>query len=253
MPPPAIAVVVITHNEAMNLARCLDSVRAWVSEIVIVDSGSTDRTREIAARYTDRVIVQEWLGYGPQKQFAVDRARAPWVLLLDADEEVSPELAREIQDLDFAASGYHIPRQVRYLGRWIRHGVWAPRLVMRLFRRDRARVTPEPVHESVIITGPTGRLSGLLCHYSYRDLAHHLAKLNDMTTLAAQAMHARGRSTGPIRLLLQPPWEFFRSYVFRLGLLDGVPGLVVAILHAVYCALKYAKLWELQRAAARAG
>jgi glycosyltransferase involved in cell wall biosynthesis len=244
---PAIAAVVITRNEEANLPRCLESVRPWASEIVVVDSGSTDRTREIARRYTDRVLVQEWLGYGPQKQFAVEQARAPWVFSIDADEEATPELAREIQGLDFAAAGYYVPRQVHYLGRWIRHGVWNPDLVLRLFRRERGRFTRDRVHESVVVEGPTARLSGPLRHYSFRDVAHHLEKLDEMTTLAALQMHERGRSVGFLRLLLQPGWEFARSYLLRQGFRDGVPGLVVAKLHAYHCFLKYAKLWELGR------
>lgn len=245
MTRPAIAAVVITKNEEANLARCLSSVLGWASEIVVVDSGSTDRTREIAARFTDRVLVREWPGYGLQKQFAIEQATAPWVFSIDADEEASPELSREIAGLPLDVAGYLVPRQVHYLGRWIRYGVWNPDRVLRLFRKDCGRFTPDRVHETVVLEGPVGRLQSPLRHYSFRDLSHHLEKLNDVTTLAALQMHERGRHVGLTRLLLQPGWEFARSYLLHQGFRDGVPGLVVAKLHAYHCFLKYAKLWEL--------
>jgi len=244
---PDISTVVITHNEEPNLERCLNSVRPLSREIVVVDSGSEDRTREIASRFTDRVIVQEWLGFGRQKQFALEQARSPWVLSIDADEEVSPELAAEISRLDFARDGYTLPRRVWYMGRWIRHGVWNPDPVLRLFRRERGRFTPEPVHESLVVEGATGRLAGPLNHYSYRDLSHHVAKMNLMTSLAAERMFERGRRAGWARIALQPTMEFLRSYVLKAGFLDGVPGLVVATLHGHYTFLKYAKLRERAR------
>ena len=183
-----VSVIVITHNEEANLARCLDSVKPFAAEIVIVDSGSSDGTRAIAARYTDRVLVEPWRGYGPQKQFALEQARCPWVFSIDADEQVSPELALEITALDGSRDGYHVPRVVWYLNRWIRHGVWVPDLVLRLFRRDRARFTLDAVHERVVLPGGVGRLRGALRHYSYRDIAHHVAKLTEMASLAARQM-----------------------------------------------------------------
>ena len=239
-----ISTVVITLNEEANLARCLESARSISREILVIDSGSTDRTREIAAHYTDRVLVHAWQGYGAQKQFALDQARCAWVLSIDADEELSPELQDEIARLDDGGDGYLLPRRVWYMGRWILHGVWYPDPVLRLFRAGRGRFTNDPVHESVQLAGHARRLRGSLRHYPYRDLAHHLAKLNAMTTLAADEMFERGRRTSWVRLALQPPWEFIRSYVVRGGWLDGVPGLVVAALHAHYAFMKYVKLRE---------
>jgi glycosyltransferase involved in cell wall biosynthesis len=242
-----ISTVVITKNEERNLPRCLASVRSFSQEVVVVDSGSTDGTIEVATRAGARVIPQEWLGYGPQKQFALEQARSPWVLSIDADEEVSPELAAELGRLDFSADGYFVARRVWYLGRWIRHGTWNPDWVLRLFRRDRARFTPERVHERVELTGRVARLRWPLYHYSYRDIAHHLAKINEMTSLSAAQMAERGRRAGAIKLVLSPGWEFFRCYVLRRGFLDGDAGLAVAKLHAYYHFLKYAKLRELER------
>jgi glycosyltransferase involved in cell wall biosynthesis len=242
-----ISTVVITRNEERNLPRCLASVRSFSQEIVVVDSGSTDGTLDVASRAGARVIPQEWLGYGRQKQFALEQARSPWVFSIDADEEVSPELAAEIGRLDFSADGYFIGRRVWYLGRWIRHGTWNPDWVLRLFRKDRARFTPERVHESVELTGRAARLRWPLYHYSYRDVAHHLAKINEMTSLSAAQMAERGRHADWIKLTLSPSWEFFRCYVLRRGFLDGSAGLVVAKLHAYYTFLKFAKLRELDR------
>lgn len=242
-----ISTVVITKNEEQNLPRCLASVRSFSQEVVVVDSGSTDGTLEVAERAGARVIPKEWLGYGRQKQFALEQARSPWVFSIDADEEVSPELQAEIGRLDFQADGYFVARRVWYLGRWIRYGVWNPDRVLRLFRKDRAHFTPERVHEHVELKGTAARLHWPLYHYSYRDVAHHLTKINEMTSLSAAQMAERGRHAGVIKLALSPGWEFFRCYVLRRGFLDGDAGLVVAKLHAYYHFLKYAKLRERER------
>ena len=240
----SISVIVITCNEEANLARCLDSVKPFASEIVVVDSGSSDGTRAVAARFTDRVLEEPWRGYGPQKQFALEQARCPWVFSIDADEQVSPELAREIAGLGGNAEGYLVPRVVWYMNRWIRHGVWHPDPVLRLFRRERARFTPDAVHERVVVNGRVERLRGELRHYSYRDIAHHVAKLNGMASLAARQMAERGQRAGWARIGLQPGWEFLRAYVLRGGFLEGTAGFVVAALHAQYTFLKYARLRE---------
>lgn len=239
-----VSAVVITRNEETNLARCLDSVKAFASEIVVVDSESSDGTRAIAARYTDRVFIEPWRGYGPQKQFALEQARSPWVFSIDADEEVSPDLAREIAASGDSCDGYLVPRVVRYMNLWIRHGVWHPDPVLRLFRRDRAHFTPDTLHERVVLSGRVGRLRGELRHYSYRDIAHHSAKMNEMASLAARQMAERGRSAGWAQLSLRPGWEFLRAYVLKGGFLDGTPGLVIAAMHAHYTFLKYARLHE---------
>jgi glycosyltransferase involved in cell wall biosynthesis len=239
-----ISVVVITYNEEANIARCLASVQPFAAEIVVVDSGSTDATREIAERHGARVLVQPWLGYGPQKQFALEQSRMPWVFSIDADEEVSPRLAREITELDFAAAGYTVPRLVWYMNRWIRHGGWHPDEVLRLIRRDKARFTPDSVHESVLVEGPTRALKAPLYHYSYRDLAHHVVKMNAFSTLSAERMAGSGRRSGWLQIAFRPPWEFFRVYVLRLGFLDGFAGFMIGVMHAQYTFLRYSKLKE---------
>lgn len=242
---PPISAVVITLDEERNIERCLRSVAPFAAETLVVDSGSRDATTEIAARLGARVLHHPWSGYGPQKRFAVAQAAHPWVFSIDADEEVSPALAAEIASLDFTRDGYEVPRAVHYLGRWIRHGIWYPGYVTRLFRRDRGGFSDDAIHESVRVNGHTGRLRADLLHYSYRDVDHHLAKMNEFTTLSAQKMFAERRRAGAARLALQPPLEFLRAYAARGGILDGYPGLVIALFHAYYVFLKYAKLREL--------
>ncbi len=241
-----ISTVIIAFNEEERIQRCLESVVAFSSEIIVVDSLSTDRTVEIAREYATRVIEQEWLGYGRQKQFAVDSATQPWVFSIDADEVVSPELCREIQGLALDCDGYEVARPVWYLGRWIRHSGWYPGYVLRLFRRDSASVSDDAVHERVQVPGRTRRLRGDLLHYSYRDVAHHIEKMNEFTTLSAQQMYERGRRWGLASMLLKPFFEFQKVFLLKRGFLDGFAGLVVSVLHAYYVFLKYAKLWELQ-------
>jgi glycosyltransferase involved in cell wall biosynthesis len=248
---PGISSIVITFNEEQNIRRCLESVAPFSDEIIVVDSLSTDRTVEIAREYATRVVEHEWLGYGRQKQLALDQARGEWVFSIDADEVVSPELAEEIGSLAPDCDGYEVPRLVWYLGRWIRHSGWYPGYVLRLFRRQAARFSEDAVHESVQLAGPRRRLRGDLLHYSYRDVAHHVAKINDFTSLAARQMDERGRRAGLVSLALTPGMEFLKVYLLRRGFLDGYPGLVVSTLHAWYVFLKYAKLRERQHAPAR--
>ena len=222
-------------------------MRPVARELVVVDSGSTDRTLEIARALADRVIEQPWLGFGPQKQFAVEQAGSEWVLSLDADEALSPELVQEISALDFSKDGYELPRRSWYLGRWITHGTWGPDPVLRLFRRDRGRFSPDLVHETVLLDGTRDRLTGALDHWPYRDLSHHHAKIDALSTLAAERMFAEGRRASWGSLALKPGFEFRRSYVLRAGFLDGTPGLIAAGMHAHYNFLKQAKLWRRAR------
>lgn len=244
-PQTPISAVLITRDEERNIERCIRSVAPCVSEVLVVDSGSADATVTIAERLGARVLRNPWPGYGPQKRFAVEHAAHDWVLSVDADEEVSPALAAEIASLDFSADAYQVPRAVFYLGRWIRHGIWYPGYVTRLFRRDRGSFTDDTIHESVRVDGRVIRLRGDLLHYSYRDVDHHLAKMNEFTTLSAEKMFAERRRAGALRLAVQPPLEFLRAYAVRGGVLDGYPGLVIALFHGYYVFLKYAKLREL--------
>jgi glycosyltransferase involved in cell wall biosynthesis len=244
---PGISTIVISFNEEHGIERCLKSVAPFSDEIVVVDSGSTDDTRASASRYATRVIEQEWLGYGRQKQLALESVNGDWVFSIDADEEVSPELASEIKSLDYSVDGYEMPRRVWYLNRWINHSGWYPGYILRLFRRDKGSFSDDTIHEKVVVAGKVGRLQGDLYHYSYRDIGHHLRKLNDFTSLAASQMVRRGSKAGVCAIAFIPPLEFFKTYILRRGFLDGPAGLIVSVLHSYYVFLKYAKHYELKK------
>ena len=248
-----VSVVIIAQNEADNIAGALESVQ-WVKDVVVVDSGSSDETIEIAQRYTDRVTTRTWEGYGAQKNYATGLATHDWVLSLDADERVSPKLAEEIQILMRSAppmQGYRIPRTTRYLGRWIRSTDWYPDCQLRLYDRRVARWNTRHVHESVRVNGRVGTLRSELYHYSYRDLAAHLSTVNRYTTLSATQMMADGQRARWVDLIGQPPFVFIRNYLWRQGFRDGLPGLIVSLMNSYYVFCKYAKLWERQTESAR--
>ena len=241
-----LSVILITKNEEANVAECLESVR-WADEVVVVDSQSTDRTREIAANYTDKVFSFEWEGYAANKNIALSKTTKEWVLWIDADERVTPELAAEIQQVlstKPSLNGFEMPRKAFFLGRWIKHCGWYPGYVSRLFRRDQAKFDDRLVHESVNLTGSKGRLKGALLHYTDNDLDHYLSKFNKYTSLAAQELADKNRRTNPVSMLFRSLHTFCRMYFLRLGFIDGVEGLVLSLLSGGYVFTKYAKLWE---------
>jgi len=244
-----LSAVLITRNAANVLDPCLESL-AFADEIVIVDSGSTDRTAEIARERGARVVQKEWLGFGRQKQFAVEQAKHDWVLCVDADERVSPELATSIE-LALAAPVspvYRMPRRNRFLGRWLAHGEGYPDWSPRLFNRQNARWSDDLVHEKVLYAVTPGTLAGDLMHDSADDLSAYLERQNRYTTLAARQALEQGRSAGLFHLLLSPLVRFIKFYVLRLGFLDGVPGLLHISIGCMNSYLKYAKLIELRKA-----
>ncbi len=244
---PKLSVTIITRDEAANLAAALDSV-AWADEIVVVDSESTDATVAIAERYTSRVLVRRWTGYVDQKNYAAAAAAHDWILSLDADERVSPQLADDIKSLmrqDPPAAGYRIPRVTFHLGRWIRTTDWYPDYQLRLYDRRRGAFTGRRVHESVTVEGPVVDLRSELQHFAYRDLAHHFQTMDRYSALAAAEMRENGRTTGWLDLAIHPPAAFLRNYVLRGGFRDGVPGLIISLMNASYVAMKFSKLWEL--------
>jgi len=248
---PELSVVIITKNEAANIAGALESVR-WARDIVVVDSGSSDDTVAIARRYTSRVTGRAWEGYGAQKNYATGLAAYDWVLSLDADERVSGALADEIRLAMHDGprlQGYRIPRTTYYLGRWIRTTDWYPDYQLRLYDRRVARWNARFVHESVSVDGRVGRLRGDIHHYAYRDLAHHLATIDRYTTLAATQMLSEGGRASVVDLLGHPPLVFLRNYLLRQGIRQGVPGFIISLMNSYYVFLKFAKLWEQQRAA----
>lgn len=253
----AISVCIIAGNEEDNIRRCLESVR-WADEIVVVDSFSTDRTREIALQYTDSVYQHRWLGYVAQKALAKSLARHPWVMFVDADEEVSDELRRDIlrtfeRGVPDAVAGFDFPRIVWYLGRWIRHGEWYPDIKLRLFRKARGECAGTEPHDRIYVHGQVRHFTSPLHHYTYTDISDQVSTLNRFSTISAETHHRRRGGSSVFRLVFHPPFRFLRGYVLKRGFLDGIPGLIVAMSIAFGTFVKYAKLWELRLATKAAG
>jgi glycosyltransferase involved in cell wall biosynthesis len=249
VPKVPLTVTVITLNEAANIDACLASVD-FAAEVIVVDSGSADNTAEIARGRGARVMTREWAGYSAQKNFAADQASHDWILSVDADERVTPELADEVRrivETNPGEAGYRIPRVTFHLGRWIRTTDWYPDPQLRLYHRKRAGWPVKLVHESVAANGEVGRLRGELQHYAYRDLSHHYATMDRYTTLAAEEMQAKGRRAGFLDLALHPAAAFVRNYVFKRGMLDGLPGFIISVMNSYYVFLKFAKLWVLNQ------
>jgi glycosyltransferase involved in cell wall biosynthesis len=247
---PKLSVTVVAKNEAADLGAALASV-AWADEIVVVDSHSSDETVAIARQFTDRVVVHDWLGHIEQKNYAASLASHDWILSIDADERVTPGLAAEIQAVlatDPRPVAFRIPRVTFHLGRWIRTTDWFPDDQHRLYDRRAARWTGRYVHESLSVTGDVGALRGELQHYAYRDIADHLETIDRYTTYAARQMQEDGRRAGLLELAGHPPLAFLRNYIARGGIRDGVTGFVISSMNAYYVFLKFAKLWELNKA-----
>ncbi|MCG3133097.1 MAG: hypothetical protein HMLKMBBP_00190 [Planctomycetes bacterium] len=252
MTRPKLSVCIVAMNEEANISDCLSSAD-FADEWVVVDSHSTDRTRELAAAAGARVIERDWPGHVQQKNFALSEATHDWVLCLDADERVSPELRASILAALGSpgdAAGFECARRTFYLGRWIRHGGWYPDRKLRLFRRSRARWGGTNPHDHVVTDpggGPVRRIGGDLLHLSYRSLSDHLRTIDSFTSIAAREKHAAGRRAGLLDLTLRPFGKFVRMYVLRAGFLDGAAGFCAAVSGAYYVFLKYAKLRELGR------
>ena len=283
-----LSVVIITYNEEANLGRTLESVQPLVSngkgEVIVVDSGSTDRTVEVAKSFAARVFIEEWKGYAAQKNSAIDKAIGDWVLSLDADEEVDRDLQQALGDtvdglervaalqqakahdltvedarsdgeypintiLDGGFSGLWVPRKNQFLGRWLRHGGFWPDPKLRFFRRGSGRFEDRAVHEDVRLDGKTGQIRyGSLIHHSYPTLSDYIEHMNRYSSLGAEMVVARGKVRfSVINIVARPLATFVYNYLFRLGLLDGREGLLLHLYHAAYVSWKYAKAWELSR------
>jgi glycosyltransferase involved in cell wall biosynthesis len=241
-----LSACIITYNEADRIEDCIRSV-SFCDEVVVVDSHSTDATRELATRLGARVIERDWPGYRSQKQFAIEAASHDWVLCLDADERVSEPLRQEIEGLravDFPAhAGWSVPRITDYFGRFLRHGNAFPDRLIRLFDRRRGGWIGYEIHENTQVSGPVGKLRGLLEHYSYRSLTDHHLRMQRYADLMAKALYDRGKRCGLGKVLLNPQWRFLRGYFLRLGFLDGWRGLVFALVEANYVRRKYLGLY----------
>jgi glycosyltransferase involved in cell wall biosynthesis len=246
----SLSVVIITLNEEANLPRTLASV-AWADEIVVLDSGSTDRTREIAESFHAKVFVEPWKGFAGQKNSALAKATGDWILSLDADEELESALAEEIRDTlagNPTEAGFWIPRKNFFLGRWIRHGGFYPDPKLRLFRRGIGAFEDRLVHEDIRVQGATGKLRHPLLHHAYPSLDSYLEHMNRYSSLGAQMAAAKKASGFSfIDIVIRPRLTLFYNYILRAGFLDGREGLLLHLYHANYVSWKYAKAWERSR------
>ncbi len=249
-----LSVAIITRNEEANLGRTLGSV-AWADEIVVVDSGSHDRTEEIARSFRSRFFLEEWKGFAAQKNSALEKCSCDWILSLDADEVLSDELAKEVWELlegEPLFDGYALPRRNLFLGRWMRFGGFYPDPKLRLFRRGAAEFEARPVHETIHFVGQAGRLKGDMVHDAYPTLAAYIEHMDRYSTLAAQQAVSSGKAGRAlpafvVNVVLNPLATFVYNYFFRLGFLDGRQGLLLHLYHSVYVSWKYAKAWEQAR------
>ncbi len=242
-----ISATIITCNEEAHVQRCMESLREVADEILVVDSGSRDRTREIASAHGARVFERAWTNYSEQKNFAASQALYPWILSLDADECLSEPLRRRLADLkktDPQVAAFCFPRKAFYLGRWIEHSGWYPDDKIRLYRKDQAEWRGSFVHESVRTEGFVQRIPADLLHYTCDSLSEHLLRLDRYTTLAAMDLWHQGKRTGWSQLIGSPLVTVIKTYFFKRGFLDGYQGVLIAMLAAFYNFLKYAKLWE---------
>jgi len=243
-----VTALIPTYNEAANIADCLESVR-WADEIMVVDSFSTDETVEIARRYTDRILIHEYVNSATQKNWAIPQAAHPWVLIVDADERIPPALAEEIRRVladDGPCDGYWIKRQNVFLGRPIRYCGWQNDGVLRLFRRERGRYEDRHVHASLVLDGRRGTLRTPMVHYSYRDLYAEFVKIWRYSGWGAEDALSRGKRGSWTRVALYPAGEFVKNYFLRGGWRDGMHGLVLCGFQAMGAFVKYARLWEME-------
>ncbi|OIO58856.1 MAG: glycosyltransferase family 2 protein [Verrucomicrobia bacterium CG_4_10_14_3_um_filter_43_23] len=244
-----ISLIIIAHNEALNLSRCLDSIAPWISEIVAVINDCTDETATILQSYNAKVIEHAWMGMTEQKNIALSHATQPWVINLDADEEVSPRLAECIRDFitnqkQHQALGAYFPRKTWFLGRWIRHGDWYPDYTLRLFYRAASKFAGGKDHDSVTVDGTTLKLSGDLFHYSFPNLNFLLRKIISFSDHYLDRQLAKKKRFSTLGTIFRALWRFVRSYLLRLGFLDGFPGLFVAVQQAFATFYRHSRLYE---------
>lgn len=241
-----LSATIITKNEEQNIERCLKSVN-WADEIVVVDSGSTDSTVEICRKYNCKIIEANWLGFGLTKKLAVNSACCDWILSIDADEEVTPELKNKILSIFLTKpdySGYRIKRKSFYLGKQIKHCGWNRDYPLRLFNRKFGNFNEKLVHESVNVEGKTKKIEEQLLHFTYPTIQTHIQKMNHYTDLIAEEKVNKNKKSGISLAVIRGLLQFLKTYLFQLGLLDGKQGLILAINSAFYTYLKYIKLWE---------
>ena len=245
---PKVSVAIITKDEEANMRDCLESVK-WADEVVVVDNGSTDNTLNICREYQAKIYPEEWKGYAGQKNSAIAKTRNEWVLSLDADERISPELRQEIQqslEEKPKFSGYFIARKNFFLGHWIRHCGWYPDFNLRLFRKSLGRFREREVHEKIEVQGKAGYFEHAMEHKTYRSLDDYFRRMNRYSTLAAREMARAGRKFRLRDAFFRPPFTFFQMYFLRVGFLEGYLGFLLSSLYSFYTFVKYSKLKEVQ-------
>lgn len=246
-----LTVSIITLNEEKNLARTLESVKKFADEIVIVDSGSTDKTEEIAKSFNAKFYFQKWLGYGPQRNKAIELASSEWVLNIDADEEISEELAKKIADIKDDKNDKIDVFKINFMsvcfGKKIKHGGWSNSYRIRLFKKNSGKFNENNVHEEFITNSHIGKINEYILHHSYSDLEDYFTKFNKYTTLGAIEYYKKNKKASLVSIVLNPIYKFIRMYFFRLGFLDGLEGFILAITSSLYTMVKYYKLKEIYR------
>ena len=245
-----LSAAIITKNEEENIRSCMQSI-SFAGQIIIVDSGSTDATLSIAKEFGCEIYSEEWRGFGPQKQSAIEKCRQPWIFVLDADERIPPETAgiikKIVTDSKVKESGFSFRRKNYFQGRWIKHAGWWPDRIIRLFRKDAGRMTSAIVHESVEIQGTVGALDAVIEHYTESRLSKIIQKIDKYSTLGAQSAFREGKKSTTGGAFMRAFFTFVQDYFFRLGVLDGMPGLTLAVTDSVNKFFKYAKLSELTK------
>lgn len=247
-----LSVVIITLNEEDRLEDALKSCRDIADEIVVVDSYSTDKTIEIAKKYGAQIFKKKFVDYSSQKNFAKDKATYPWILNLDADERVSETLKQEILKVkqqnheEIDADGFLVKRKTSYLGRWIKHSGWYPDRKLRLFRKDKSQWRGR-IHEGLILEGKTAKMEGDILHFTYRDITDHINRLNRYAKMQAEDIVEKKKKLLFLRAILLPPVTFIRFYLWKMGILDGFPGFIIALVSSWATAMKYLKAIEIKR------
>lgn len=250
-----ISAVIICTNEENNIGDCLASV-SWADEIVVIDGGSTDNTRDIAGKYTDKVHVNKWKGYAKQRTFSLTKVSNEWIFSIDADERCTDELKNEMLERlktdNGRYSGYEMPRKSFFLSKWIKHAGWYPDYKMRLFKKDAVSLSDNLVHERYIINGETGRLNNDILHYTVTSLSGFMSKINEYSTLSAHEKAGK-KKVNFLVLFFRPQFSFIREYILRGGFLDGIHGLMVAFFNMITSMLTYMKIWEIQNSNKKTG
>lgn len=242
-----LSVTIITLNEEKNLRKCLESV-AFADEVIILDSESQDRTLSIAREFTDKVFQEPWQGFARQKNLAQEKAQGPWILNIDADERVTPELKEEILSAiqkDPPYAGFKIPRKNFFCGQWIRHGGWYPNYQLRLYQKEAGSFAQREVHEQVVVKGPVGTLKAPLEHYTYDSISDYIKRMDRYSDLSARQYLQEGKKVSWPEILFRTKYTFLKMWILQKGFLDGAKGLVLAVLYSYYTFVKYAKLKEI--------